>query len=276
MGIIVKRLTAELEQSKAERRVLATIKAGIRFPWSTWKRIYGRSWLETLSSNVSSIVGRSEWRSESLLKCPRYLCNGSLQSFRSTHFPPHAVRIALRITSVFISNLWRRNKLFSGSFQLHIVRALLRDGVESQAEQTLVEDILAIVKQYLLLIIYDSGLITALNRFLCAPLPRPPPHAHREWERTKITINIVGNRISWLLSSVAHDFDGEECEKKKRFRSTCANDGNFSFSPLVSFFLLLPQPSLSPPLSISRSRKARRIEGNHTQPVCGEHIKIKS
>lgn len=77
---------------------------------------------------------------------------------------------------------------------------------------------------------------------------------------------------------MAHDFDGEECEKKKRFRSTCANDGNFFFSPLVSFFLLLPQPpSLSPsPLSISRSSKARRIEGNHTQPVCGEHIKIKS
>lgn len=72
---------------------------------------------------------------------------------------------------------------FRVHFQLHIVRALLRDGIESQVEQTLVEDILAIVKQYLLLIIYDSGLITALNRFY-APhslaRPRTPTESERE------------------------------------------------------------------------------------------------
>lgn len=52
----------------------------------------------------------------------------------------------------------------------------------------------------------------------------------------------------------------------------------FSSLPWSPFFCCcLSRPlSLPPPLSISRSSKARRIEGNHTQPVCGEHIKIKS
>lgn len=281
-GIIVKRLTAELKQSKAS----AGNNKSIRFPWSTWKRIYGRSWLERLYRQTSLLYCRPHWMKEinksrvvlsardiyvtahynhSGRRISRPMPLGSLAGSPPSSFPIYDEEI----------------NCFRVHFQLHIVRAPLASSrwIESQVEQTLVEDILAIVKQYLLLIIYDSGLITALNRFLCDPLPRQPPHAHGKWERTKITINIVGI----VLVDCCRRWRTTSTEKNVRKRSAFVPHAQmiaiFFFSPLVSFFLLLPQPpslSPSPAFDLEEHRKARRIEGNHTQPVCGEHIKIKS
>lgn len=77
-----------------------------------------------------------------------------------------------------------------------------------------------------LLLIYDSGLITEMNRSLCLVFVGRKNNKYRRG-----SLCAFAN----VLLSVAHVVDDEECErnggKKKRFHSTCAIDGkNLIFS----------------------------------------------